>query len=685
MGDGVDQQTGHEQVDTPAVGAHRPWISAVAVAGLASIGAGAIHAAAIGIHAEHPTLSRLFVAVAAAQLIVGVLTLVRGGRANLALTELVNSVAVAGWLMTRISGISWIEGLEQAESPQFADSVCAALGALAFGAAVVALLRGRTSPGEARLGIPAVAVGALSVAAMMYGATHVHSHGGGTAEAAAGHDHGVAAAEPATDESDDAAIAAAGRSNDATVTEEAAATPTTLHDHGPATTEAAADDEAAATSEPAAAAAAAPAWPRPFDPAAPISFAGVPGVTPEQQGRAEALVTATLRDLPQFADVATLPALGFRSIGDGGTGFEHFINYGFIADDHFLDPNYPESLVYRVEGDTRTLVSAMFIARQTAIDDPTLVDYGGPLMQWHVHANLCWAGSDDGPKVVGIVDAAGNCPPGSVNAGGDNPMVHVWITPHECGPFAALEGHGAGQADPNAATRTDQCGHDHDSDGVNDPAAAAPDHAGHETAAAAQPYDPTKPIDLSGTAGVTPEQQAFAENLVARTVVDLPQWADPAAAEAAGFHSIGDGPTGHEHFIQWDWINDDVWLDPDAPESLVYEPQPDGTRKLVSAMYMLADTMTLADVPDFGGALMQWHIHDNLCFTDDPVAPLVRGLTNADGTCTAPLVPLAHAPMIHVWITPNECGPFAALEGVGAGSPPPGQVTLCDHAHGSGP
>ena len=95
------------------------------------------------------------------------------------------------------------------------------------------------------------------------------------------------------------------------------------------------------------------------------------------------------------------------------------------------------------------------------------------------------------------------------------------------------------------------------------------------------------PIDLSGVDGVTPAQQAFAENLVAVNVVRLPQWADPAVAEAAGFHSIGDADSGHEHYVNWDWIDDDVWLDPDAPESLVYEPQPDGSKKLVSAMYML--------------------------------------------------------------------------------------------------
>ena len=56
------------------------WITPLQ--GIASLGAGAIHAAAVGVHAEHPTLSRLFVAVAAAQILVGLATLLRGGRAG---------------------------------------------------------------------------------------------------------------------------------------------------------------------------------------------------------------------------------------------------------------------------------------------------------------------------------------------------------------------------------------------------------------------------------------------------------------------------------------------------------------------------------------------------------------------------------------------------------------------------
>jgi hypothetical protein len=36
------------------------------------------------------------------------------------------------------------------------------------------------------------------------------------------------------------------------------------------------------------------------------------------------------------------------------------------------------------------------------------------------------------------------------------PMVHVWIRANECGPFAALEGHSAGQVAGNGP-RVDQC------------------------------------------------------------------------------------------------------------------------------------------------------------------------------------------------------------------------------------
>ncbi len=141
------------------------WTMSVAVgimqlAGLASIGAGAIHAGAAGLHAETPTLARLFVAVAVAQIGVGLLALVKGGRLAAAGTVLVNLGAVAAWGATRLWGISWIDGLEVAEDPEFTDTACAVLGAIAAVAAIVAFVRGRTNVSTVRLGLPAFAVGA---------------------------------------------------------------------------------------------------------------------------------------------------------------------------------------------------------------------------------------------------------------------------------------------------------------------------------------------------------------------------------------------------------------------------------------------------------------------------------------------------------------------------------------------
>ena len=61
------------------------------------------------------------------------------------------------------------------------------------------------------------------------------------------------------------------------------------------------------------------------------------------------------------------------------------------------------------------------------------------------------------PKVIGALDANGNCPPNSVLQTGGAPMVHVWIAAHPCGPFAALEGIGAGVANEPDNIRVDKC------------------------------------------------------------------------------------------------------------------------------------------------------------------------------------------------------------------------------------
>ena len=674
----------------------RPISHRLAIPAIASAGAAVLHATAAGTHADTQGLSRLFLVLAVAQGAAAIVALIRADRLSVHGLVWVNLAAAAGWLTTRLVGIPAIAGLEVAERPGLADTIAAVLALVAVAGAGATFVERSVALPPRAIASATVLVGVLVLPGLADALSHDHADHGDVAGDA--HDHGSS-----TTGHDDDAHHADDADADPPPAAAASATDTTAHgdhdDHGvehdtdhdadhdaehghdDTTAAPAADDVDHAEhtdAEHAAFLAESGAWPRPWDPTEPIDFSGVEGVSDEQLARAEQLTADTLRELPQFADVTAVAALGYRSIGDASTGFEHYINTGLIGDDRFLDPTAPESLVYRVDGDERTLVSAMFIAQETPIDDPTLTDFAGPLMQWHVHDNLCWGLDDDGvPVVKGVLESfGGTCPAGTINAGGENPMVHVWIAPHECGPFAALEGHGAGQASVSDGARMDQCDHDHGGDDAH------ADH-GSESASATRPYDPELPIDLGGVEGVTLQQQAYAENLVAATVRDLPQWADLDVVEAAGFQSIGDGATGHEHYIQWDWIDDDTILDPDHPESLVFEPQPDGTKQLVSAMFMMPSDTPLDEVPDFGGALMQWHVHGDLCFTDDPVAPKVAGIKPVGAACRPPLVDGTMAPMIHVWIRPHECGPFAALDGIAGGQVPDGEEILCDHAHGA--
>jgi hypothetical protein len=66
-------------------------------------------------------------------------------------------------------------------------------------------------------------------------------------------------------------------------------------------------------------------------------------------------------------------------------------------------------------------------------------DIAGSLTQWHDHQDLCW----DGALVVGRLEADGTCARGAFRA--TQPMLHVWVQDHPCGPFAGIEGsHGSG-------------------------------------------------------------------------------------------------------------------------------------------------------------------------------------------------------------------------------------------------
>jgi hypothetical protein len=196
-------------------------------------------------------------------------------------------------------------------------------------------------------------------------------------------------------------------------------------------------------------------------------------------------------------------------------------------------------------------------------------------------------------------------------------------------------------------------------------------------------YDPSQGIDLSGTPGETLAQQHAAEQLVRESLHDLPRYATEQAAYNAGFRSIGDSLTGDEHMVNWSYLGDKHVLDPMYPESLVYNTR-SGTPKLEAAMFMLSLGQRFSDIPSlFRGPLTQWHIHNNLCFRNlggNPDQQMVAGLTDSQGDCPPAEEKSVPVPMIHVWIVRNPCGPFAALEGVGAGQTQSGQRN-CDTGH----
>ncbi len=146
---------------------------------------------------------------------------------------------------------------------------------------------------------------------------------------------------------------------------------------------------------------------------------------------------------------------------------------------------------------------------------------------------------------------------------------------------------------------------------------------------------------------------------MADTEAALAAFADVAAAEAAGYVSIGDARSGVEHFINHDHLRDEGVLDPNEVESLVYRVEADGGRELISAMYILPPGSTTDDVPDVAGNLTVWHGHDNLCW--DAGGTRIAGIV-VNGQCRPGGTQGQGMPMLHVWVVPNDCGPFAGTD-----------------------
>jgi hypothetical protein len=156
-----------------------------------------------------------------------------------------------------------------------------------------------------------------------------------------------------------------------------------------------------------------------------------------QRQAATNLVRTSERDLPAFSDTARLEELGFVNIGvQVPGGYAHYVNVPWMSDDHYLDPNYPESVVLKRDASGQWQVqAAMFFLTPTMTLDQ-IPEFIAWFPGWHAHPELC---SDDQGRVVGF-PVNGQCTRGRVVT---NPMLHVWIVDNECGHrFGGLDGGG---------------------------------------------------------------------------------------------------------------------------------------------------------------------------------------------------------------------------------------------------
>ena len=158
--------------------------------------------------------------------------------------------------------------------------------------------------------------------------------------------------------------------------------------------------------------------------------------TPEQVAFATKLIADTEMALERYRNPAILGLLGYVWITDGTqpNGYQHWINTGWIADQYTLNPEFPESLVFRNAADGPVLEAAMYMRGLGYTMDPIPEDIAW-LPGWHVHTNLCF----EGLRLVGIA-VDGRCERGTILI--PPPMVHVWIVDTPCGRFPGVDEHG---------------------------------------------------------------------------------------------------------------------------------------------------------------------------------------------------------------------------------------------------
>jgi hypothetical protein len=155
----------------------------------------------------------------------------------------------------------------------------------------------------------------------------------------------------------------------------------------------------------------------------------------------------------------------------------------------------------------------------------------------------------------------------------------------------------------------------------------------------------------------SPTQRASARTLVDELRATALRWRDPRLAAAAGFDVRRPRRRRGETRVMWfhsenrAWHNDDHYLDPRRPDTLIFADVPNRPLILVGVMISMPRGMR---GPTPGGPITRWHSH-LVC-----VRARLRGHKPLpSGACPSGSRLVQGSEMMHIWFTPDLRSAFA--------------------------
>lgn len=110
----------------------------------------------------------------------------------------------------------------------------------------------------------------------------------------------------------------------------------------------------------------------------------------------------------------------------------HYANQEFVLDEHVLDLERPEFLMYYGTPEGKQLAGMMFY---TSSPEGVGPQPGGPLTLWHYHVWTHKSCLLQRMLLVGLPDQQGRCAQGEPMHRSPE-MIHVWLVDHPLGPFS---------------------------------------------------------------------------------------------------------------------------------------------------------------------------------------------------------------------------------------------------------